>query len=572
MARIIENDYRLENANRSMTPDEVRLALSDFEYFMANCQQIVNKRRQLVPFKLNAFQRKMFETILPLVNKDTREDKRHNIICVKSRQVGASVSVVALVNYLCAYAGLKNFNVGHVFPVGDTISKFYQQKVLPIITGVHPDIYPTVTKETMSSSILTHYKDIKGIPLNNYYELVSSGSDSIRSSTLSCLLEDEIGYYKKPEKLDSAILPALPDTGFSILIYLSTVGENASSLFFLDKLRVARDNPEDWTIVFVPWYFTYPEDEIGVDYRTLELDDYEASIILPSMAKDNIPQSRWGDCVVWYRRRLHEHGNNRRATMLEYPTTLDEVFSIGESQTYWPKEVLDKHEETILPGQTYRILTDNRTGKPEAHPSDDSPFTIYRLPVYGHHYRIAIDPITARSEETDSFVMHVYDLANNEQVATFADRGLTDEDYADWAVSIGTIYNNAQLCPEINVANGFIVAVNARRYYHWYYQNKSARANKSPGIRTTVTSKEAMLDALTTMLERKSIILHSRRTLDELRTMVKHVKRRADGTRSVSVAAKKGKHDDECACAWVYAGTLDVSQLSGNTSDDWFVI
>ena len=572
MAKIVENDYRLENGKRPMSPDEIRQALSDFEYFMGNCQQIVNKRRQLVPFRLNAFQRKLFETILPLVQKETRVDKRHNIICVKGRQVGASVSVVALINYLCAYAGLQNFNVGHVFPVGDTISKFYQQKVTPIISGVRPDIFPTITRETLSSSILTHYKDIKGIPLNNYYELVSSGSDSIRSSTLSCLLEDEVCYYKNPSKLDSAILPALPDTGFSLLIYLSTVGENASSLFFLDKLRVARDNPEDWTIVFVPWYFTYPEEPIGVDYQTLELDDYESSTILPAMAKDNVPKERWGDCIVWYRRRLHEHGNSRKNTMLEYPTTLDEVFTIGESQTFWSKEMLDKHEDTILPGHPYRILTDNRTGRPEAQQTDDSPFIIYRLPIYGHQYRIAIDPITARSEDTDNFVMHVFDTSNNEQVATFADKGLTDEDYADWAVSIGTIYNNAQLCPEINVANGFVVAVNARRYYHWWYQNKAARANHAPGLRTTVTSKEAMLDALTTMLDRKSVIIHDANTLDECRTMVKHVKHRADGTRSVSVAAKKGKHDDRVAAAWIYAGTLDVSQLSGNISNDWFIV
>lgn len=561
--RQINNDYRLSNKDSRLSPEEISSALSHFEYFMSNYQQIVNKGRQLVPFKLNEFQRRLFSTILPMVHKETRINKRHNIIVVKSRQVGASVGVVALINYLCAFADLQNLSVGHVFPVGDTITKFYQQKVLPIISGVHPDLFPEIERETLSSSILTHYKDVKGVPLNNYYELVSSGSDSIRSSTINILLEDEVCYYKKPEKLESAILPALPDYGFSLLVYLSTVGEDASSLFFLDKLKIALDNPEDWTVVFVPWYFTYPETPTGIDYDSLILDEYELETLTPAFSRDNIPRERWGDCIDWYRRRLREHNNNRKKMQLEYPSTLDEVLMIGESQTYWDSEILDKQSSNIIKGQTYRIVEDTATHKIEAQITDASPFIMYKLPVYGHKYRIVIDPITAQSAETDNFVMHVFDLENNEQVATFSDRGLSDEDYADWAVNIGTLYNRAQLCPESNVANGFIVAVNARRYYYWYYQDKQSRANRTPGIRTTVGTKGGMLDALTTLLSRGSIIIHDENTLKECRTMIKHVKNRQDGTRSVSIAAKKGKHDDRVAALWIYAGSLDQRQIEG---------
>ena len=216
-----------------------------------------------------------------------------------------------------------------------------------------------------------------------------------------------------------------------------------------------------------------------------------------------------------------------------------------------------------MSGKKYRIVTDNGTGKVEAQETDVSPFTIYKEPIFGHNYRIVIDPITAQSQDTDNFVMMVFDLSNHEQVAVFRDRGLQDEDYADWAVSIGTIYNKAQLCPESNVANGFTVAVNSRRYFKWFYQNKKNKADRVPGIRTTVSSKEKMIDCLGTLLDRDNIIIHDLHTIEELFSFVRHVKTRADGSSYVRFAALAGHHDDDIAALWIYAGSLDMRQIEG---------
>ena len=560
-----------------MTPMEIKNSLENFEFFMGNYQQIMNKERQWVPFRLNAFQRKLFNTILPLVRKETRTDKRHNVIILKGRQVGASVSIVALINYLCAFADLHNLNVGHVFPVGDTVSKFYRQKVTPIITGVHPDIFPVITKDTLTSSILTYYDNIKGLPLDNYYELISSGSSSIRSSTLNILIEDEVCYYKNPEELESAILPALPDYGFSLLVYASTVGDDSSSLFFLDKLRIALDNPEDWTVVFVPWFFTYPERPSNIDFNSLILDEYEQEVLVPAFQREGLSKDRWGDCIDWYRRRLREHNNNRKKMQLEYPTLIEEVLAIGQNQCVWDEETISRHEENVVKGVQYRILTDSFSKKVEARKvreDEVSPFTIYKAPIYGHRYRIMIDPITARSEDSDNFVMNVFDLTNNEQVAIFVDKNLQDEDYADWAVNIGALYNKAELCPEINVANGFVVAVNARHYYHWFYASKRNRADRLPGLRTTVATKDIMIDRLTTLLDRDNIIIHDQRNIDEMRTMVKKIKVRSDGSKSMRMEAKRGKHDDIIDTCFLYAASIDDAQLEGrrHSDDDIFII
>ena len=527
---------------------------------MSNCQQVVNKERQTVPFKLHAFQRRLFETILPMVQKETRLDKRHSICVVKGRQVGASVGTVALIHYICAYvSNMSHLVVGHTFPVGDTITKFYKQKVEPIISGCHPDLFPTMERETLSSSILTHYKDVKGVPRNNYYELISSNASSIRSSTVNVLVEDEVCFYTHPEQLQDAILPSMPDYGFSLVIYLSTVSDKKST-FFLDKIKTARDNPEDWTLIFVPWYFTYPERKVGIDFDSLILDDYEKDVILPAMQRDNIPKERWGDCIDWYRRRKISGVDMVR----EYPTTLDEVLSMGEDERVFNGESLEKQEENIEDAPFYRLITDNLTGKVEAQKAEDeTPLKIYREPVYGRRYRLAVDPITAQSDTTDFFSMSMFDIKSHEQMAVFHGKGFSDDDYADFAVAMSKIYNNAEICPEINVASGFIAGVNNRHYYRWFYANDKARKNKEIGLRTTASSKERMVDQLKTLLDRGLIKIHDRDTLDELNNFVKRTRTRSDGSKSIYMAAKGKTHDDLVMSLVVYSGSLQQRDLEG---------
>lgn len=569
MAKLIPNDYRLANGGTRIPPENIRKALSDPEFFLANYQQIVNKERQTVPFKLNAFQKMLFSLVVPKIASATRINKRHNIVICKGRQQGASVSIVALINYICAFLdNTNNLVCLHTFPVGQTISKFYARKVEPIISGVHPDLYPTMTRDNLGSSMITTYKDIKGIRRNNIYELVSANASSIRSDSVHLVIMDECSFYRNPYQLEAAIAPAIPDTGFSLVIYVSTFEDKND--FFKEKIVTARDNPEDWTLIFAPWFMTYPEVPYGIDYRQIELSEYATNVMIPAMREYGIPMEQWGDKIVWYNKKLTELG--KITTFKEYPTTIDEVLAYGEDQSVFQRVSLDAQEKNILPGKQYRIITDNSTGKVEAQSTDISPFTMFKEPIYGHKYRIAIDPITAQSADTDFFVMQVMDLSNNEQVAVFREKGLQDEDYADWAVSIGTIYNKAELCPEINVANGFIVSVNARRYYRWWYGGKKNKTDRIPGLRTTVSSKERFIDALQAMLDRGNVILHDRTTLDELRNFVKIVKRRPDGTQSMRMAAKGSSHDDTVMALAIYSGSLDLRQIEGRRKSTFAII
>lgn len=559
MAKVIPNEYQGDDI---LTNDQIRRALSGnfegFKYFFENCMLMQDRdTRQMIHPKMNRGQEMIARTILGYVDKETRATSHKECVIIGPRQFGKSTVLTAISNYIEAYVpGMENLNIVHTLHTSDAAAKFFKQKISPILTNVHPYIYPTIERDSSTSSSLLQYKDVKGIRRGGYYEILSASSNSVRSGTVSVWLCDEPSEYRNPEAVEDAISGAISSYGWSFTAYIGTFSDRLSS-YFLNKIQTAADNPKEMELVFIPWFLVYGREGDGVGYTTDDYTDYDKDVVIPEMIRYGIPEEEWHDKIGWYHRRALRTSKMR----FEFPTSIADIMALTSDQTVFQKESLDKQEKHIQAGSYYRILTDNMSGKVEARKTDISPLIIYKNPIYGHKYRIVIDPITARSEQTDNFIMHVIDMTNHEQVATFADRGLQDEDYADWAVSMGTIYNKAELCPEINVANGFIVAVNARRYYHWFYEDKKARADRVPGLRTSVATKERMIDALASLLDREAIIIHDANTLDELRNMIKKVKSRADGTRSMRMEAKKGHHDDRVAALWIYAGSLSSREL-----------
>lgn len=570
MAKILENEYQGSDV---LTADQIRRALSGdydgFKYFFENCLLIQDRdTRQYIHPKMNLGQQMIARAIFKNVDKKTRKNEHREIVVIGPRQFGKSTLFTAIGDYLPAYVpGMENLNTVHTLQTGTTAGKYFKQKIAPIVANVHPSIFPTIERDTLGTSTLLRFKDIKGIPRGGYYEITSAGSNSVRSGTVSVWLCDEPSEYRNPEAVEDAVSGAISSYAWSFTAYIGTFSDRLSN-YFLDKIKLALENPDDIELIFIPWFLVYGREGDGLGFTEDQMTEYDKNVIVPEMRKWGIPREQWFDKLGWYHTRALRTSKMR----YEFPSSIDDIINMTSDRMVFNEESLKKQEPNILAGKQYRVLTDNTTHKVEAQETDISPFTIYKNPMYGHRYRISIDPITAQSEDTDYFAMHVFDMSNNEQVAVFRERGLQDEDYADWAVSIGTIYNKAELCPEINVAQGFIVAVNARRYFRWFYQHKKAQADRTPGLRTTVSTKELFIDKLNAMLDRGTIIIHDQETLDELRNFVKISKRRTDGTSYIRMAAKGKTHDDLCMAAAIYAGSLDMRQIEGRKHSHFAMI
>ena len=570
MAKILECEY---TGTETLTADQIRQALSGdyegFKYFFENCLLIQDRdTRQYIHPKMNVGQQMIAKAIFKNVDKKNRKNEHREIVVIGPRQFGKSTLFTAIGDYLPAYVpGMENLNTVHTLQTGTNANKYFKQKIAPIVANVHPAIFPTIERDTLGTSTLLRFKDIKGIPRGGYYEITSAGSNSVRSGTVSVWLCDEPSEYRNPEAVEDAVSGAISSYAWSFTAYIGTFSDRLSN-YFLNKIKLALDNPEEIELIFIPWFLVYGREGDGLGFTEDQMTDYDREVIVPEMQKWGIPREEWFNKLGWY----HTRSLRTSKMRYEFPSSIDDIINMTSDRLVFSQDAIDKQKKNIMVGKKYRIITDNATGKVEAQETDVSPFTIFKEPMYGHQYRIAIDPITAQSAETDNFVMQVMDLRNHEQVAVFRDRGLQDEDYADWAVSIGTIYNKAQLCPEINVANGFIVAVNAHRYYRWFYQNKKNQADRIPGIRTTVSSKEFMIGCLDTLLSRENIIIHDEYTLEEFNNFVRHVKTRPDGTSYIRFAAKAGHHDDDIASLWIYAGSLDNRQIEGRKKSSFAII
>lgn len=566
----VQNDY---TGSDSMTSDDIRRALSGdyqgFKYYFENCLLLQDRdTRQFVHPKMNRGQEMISKTIMSYVDKDTRATSHKEVVILGPRQFGKSTLLTAISNYILAYVpGFENLNLVTTMHQAAAAAKFFKQKLEPIITNVPKEIYPTIERDSLGSSTLLTYKDIKGIRRGGNYEITSAGSNSVRSGTVSVWLADEPSEYRNPEAVEDAVSGAISSYGWSFTAYIGTFSDRLSD-YFLNKIKLALDNPDKIELIFIPWFLVYGREGDEVYYDEDRLTDYDKGVIIPEMRKWGIPQEEWPQKLGWY----HERALRTSKMRYEFPSSIDDIINMTSDRLVFAEDSIAKQDKNIMAGKPYRIVTDNATGKIEAQETDVSPLTIYKPPYMNHTYRIVIDPITAQSDDTDNFVMFVMDVSNHEQVAVFRDRGLQDEDYADWAVSMATIYNRAQICPESNVANGFVVAVNAKKYYRWYYSNKKAQQDRSPGIRTTVSSKEHMIDCLSTMLDRDNIIIHDVHTIEELFNFVRHTRKRTDGSSYVRFAAKAGHHDDDVAALWVYAGSLDMRQIEGRKRSKFAII
>lgn len=269
MAKVIPNEYQ---GNDVLTADQIRTALSGdfdgFKYFFENCMLMQDRdTRQMIHPKMNRGQEMIARTILEYVAEDTRATTHRECVIIGPRQFGKSTVLTAIANYIEAYVkGMENLNIVHTLHTGDAAAKFFKQKISPILTNVHPYIYPTIERDSSTASSLLQYKDVKGIRRGGYYEVLSAGSNSVRSGTVSVWLCDEPSEYRNPEAVEDAISGAISSYGWSFTAYIGTFSDRLSS-YFLNKIQTAADNPNEMQLVFIPWFWCMDAKEMASAIR-----------------------------------------------------------------------------------------------------------------------------------------------------------------------------------------------------------------------------------------------------------------------------------------------------------------
>lgn len=169
---------------------------------------------------------------------------------------------------------------------------------------------------------------------------------------------------------------------------------------------------------------------------------------------------------------------------------------------------------------------------------------IWKYAEEGHRYAIALD--LARGDAADFSTIQVIDTNTNEFVCEYQGK-VPPEEVGYLAMDLGTKYNKALICPELN-SFGLLAAkvLKDSRYPNLYYEKFTKNVYSSyldsdvqdelPGFTTGAKNREEIIAKLETCIRSNRIRIYSSRLVDELKTFVWKTNKRAE--------SMKGYNDD----------------------------
>lgn len=178
--------------------------------------------------------------------------------------------------------------------------------------------------------------------------------------------------------------------------------------------------------------------------------------------------------------------------------------------------------------------------------------TVWRAPRSSREYRIGVDVsegLEVGTRDTDYSVAVVLDAETYEECATL--RTKIDPDLLAWQVcALGRWYNEALLTVESN--NHGLVTLKFLQEFHNYpnlyfdktLDERSNRATRKIGFKTSVKSKPVLVDYLRELIRERELVVRTPKLIDELQTFV--------FLPNGKTAAQPGSHDD-CVMALALA-------------------
>ena len=158
----------------------------------------------------------------------------------------------------------------------------------------------------------------------------------------------------------------------------------------------------------------------------------------------------------------------------------------------------------------------------------DRRLNIYEEPVPKHKYIMAVDPSKCYG---DAFAVHVIDITTKPLIQV-ASAQLFDENFQimpEFLDEWGRRYNNAFIIIENNEGAGTFVSVMLKNNYEYpnlFFDktyNKMAslgKVNKEPGFRTTVKSRNMILETMKLFLDNNLLIVNDKATITEFYTFI----------------------------------------------------
>ena len=487
---------------------------------------------QVVPFKLNKPQQRMYEAI----KQQAKAGKPIRMIVLKARQMGFSTLTEAIIFKNCVTK--KNITAGivaHELSATNNLFEMFKRYYNNLPDALKPEMLKSNAKELVFNN-----KDNTGLDSRIQLFTAETREGLGRSGTFNLLHLSEYAFWKDQKTTLTALLQTVPDNANSIVIIESTANGFDE---FQERWQKACSGESEYIPVFCAWH---------------ELEEYtkEPPVDFVLTPEEVSLKSLYNltDGQVYWRRTMIATAFNGDIEQFkqEYPASPDEAFistgncvfnkaliiqRLAELRKVEPIKVgRFEYEKTIISREVAKITNirwvDDESGE----------IQIHELPEVndkGQKKPYALGGDTA-GEGSDYFTAKVIDNITQKSVATYRKQRIDDDLYADQMYCLGMYYNEAIIGIETNFSVAPTNELERLGYKNLYIREQvddiSKKIVKKYGFNTNRVTRPQIIANFKALFRECPEAESDKETLREMLTFI----RREDGKE----AAMDGKHDD----------------------------
>lgn len=499
--------------------------------YIENFLKINTKKGELVPFKLNPPQQRLYNTVAEL----QRAGKPVRIIILKARQMGFSTITGGMIFATTATTEhCTSMIVAHQNDATATIFKMYKR----FFDNLPPAIKPMT--EASNAQELVFNKPSKGgrknsKGLDSRIKCATAGGQGIgRSNTIRNLHLSEYAFWPgDPEDTFLGLAQAVPyDPGTMVIIESTANGYNAFKRRWDMAVRAQREGTDGFTPVFFAWY-EMPEYRIEPPPGFEPTEEEQQLAELYGLDNEQLAWRRW--CIA------NNCGGDLDTFKQEYPACPDEAF-LATGRCAFDQETLIRRREEVRDEKweygefrfdlnTAEKITDYRW-----EPDKKGPIRILKHPEEGAPYVIGGDTAGTGS---DYFAAHVIDNRTGEQVAVLHQQ-FDERAFARQVYCLGMYYNEALVAIETNYSTYPQLALEDLGYTNFYVREVvdkyTKELTKSFGFNTNTKTRPLIIDELKDVVKYNAEMLTDFETMGEMLTFVYD--------ENYKPQAEEGEHDD----------------------------
>ena len=493
--------------------------------YIENYIKIRNKEGNIVSFKLNNPQQKLYDIIK--IQKQKRKPVR--VIILKARQMGFST----LTESILFKETVTKFNrrTGIITHLSTATTNLFNMSKL-MLDCLPEDMKPSVKKSNAQELI---FDNDSGTGLKSKIKCMTAGTSGVgRSDTFDNLHLSELAFWQGDVKATlTGLFQAVPNLPDTMIIIESTANGFET---FRELWEQAVNGESDFIPLFVAWH---EMPEYSMPYSGFKLTAEEEKLKNTyNLTNDQLEWRRW--CI------RNNCQNNIDQFKQEYPSCPEEAFlstgscifdkdAVINRLRYVPKPIKQGYFVYNEEKASHNIMTDIKWVNDK-----DGCIKLYKLPNMPAFTKYCIGGDTAGDTQGDEFSADVIDAKSLEQVATLTmqtDEGL----FARQMYCLGMYYGWALMAIETDFSTYPQKKLEELGYPSFYVREVVDRYDKSVtkqfGFNTNKKTKPLILANLVDYVREHTDIFNNEKTLRQMLTFVKK-----DGGIQ---EAEEGYHDDK---------------------------